>query len=164
MKRFGNNKATPTFGERVWEFDAPQNFVEFLRALPALFDEQSVLYLEGTGTPRAVRVYLDSRRLTDMPRIRGGTLLPTPECFHLPITVDNMDGFSELLESVPDMGPPTHVHVYREGTVLLQWFDASAGEPAFLLAGFPRDELVQGFCAKVGSACRRVSDDSDNEE
>jgi hypothetical protein len=132
-----------------WEISGRLEFASFCRNLLILFDPGAVLYLEGTATPRAIGEYLKERSVRSRFRIGGGTLLPTPEVFHLPLTSANLDGLVEALEAEPRAGVCTHVHVYRDETVLLQWFDASAGEEVKVAASVPEEALGR-FCKAMG--------------
>jgi len=138
-----------------WEVDAPRDFAGFLRALPVLFDSPRwVLYLEGTDTPPLIETYLRQHGTGSGRRMPGGTLLPKPEVFHLPITTETVAELASLLESIPSNSPPTHVHVYGDEGVALEWYDASAGDPMHLSEPLDPERIAE-FCERIGCSYRQ---------
>jgi len=132
-----------------WKVSVPSSLAQFLRALCALMPDGSVFYVECGGFPRADKDFFRERGLPEKMCVPGGTLFLGPdEFFHLSLTVENMEDLAALWRNEP--GLPTHIHVYRGGEMLLQWFDASAGDPMFLSKSIPADR-VRDFCADIGS-------------
>ena len=132
-----------------WEITAPSSLAGLFRALPAVFEDEAILYLESNGTPAKIKRYLNERRSLSTLRIKGGTVLPTPEVFRLPLTAENVDGLAQLLESERNVGICTHVHVYRGDAVLLEWYDASAGDPVLIDSSVP-ERIISSLCATLG--------------
>jgi len=138
-----------------WEVGAPQDFAVFLRALPLLFSSPHwVLYLEAADTPPSIQTYLREHGTGSETRIPGGTLFPKPEVFHLPIAVETVVGLASLLESIPATSPPTHVHVYSDEGVALEWYDASAGDPLRLSESLDPERIAE-FCERIGCSYRQ---------
>ena len=136
-----------------WEVGAPRSFPAFLRSLAPLFPDNAVLYFEGGDTTPEIRSYLEARKAEEKFKIPGGTIWPSPETFHMPLTGANLEGLAALLEKklVPDVCE--HVHVYSGTVVLLQWYDASAGDPILISKGIP-EERVKVFCDALHVAYR----------
>ncbi len=146
----------PSIGSDAWEIDPPREFPVFLRSLPVLLDADSILYLEDSGTPPSIEEFLRDHGTTSKARIPGGTLFPKPNVFHVPMSVENLDGLASLLESTDTASIPTHVHVYDDSGLALQWYDACAGDP-ILIRSSVDVERVSAFCEAVGSGWRRPS-------
>lgn len=138
-----------------WEIDAPRDFAAFLRALPVLFSPPHwVLYFEEADTPPSIEAYLREHGTGSRTRIRGGTLLPTPEVFHLPLTTETVAELASLHETIQANLPPTHVHVYNDEGVALEWYDASAGDPIFLSEALDPERIAE-FCERIGCSYRQ---------
>ena len=132
-----------------WRLSAPGDFLQFLRCLIDFLPDGSILRLEGCDTPPRVKAYLEERQVEPTLNICRGTLLPSPDVFHLPITKDNIAGLVSLLEQLPLTSVPTHLHAYRNTTILLQWYDASANAPLFISKQIP-EECVRIFSSSLG--------------
>jgi len=133
-----------------WKVSCTKDYPSFLRALVALVPAGSVLYIEGGGTPPSdVKFYLEERPAQETFKIPGGTLLPTPKVFHMPITKENLDGLADLEGKYPTPVGSIHVHVYKEHRVLLQSYDAFLA-PFYISKEIPQDK-VKEFCNKIGS-------------
>jgi len=139
-----------------WKLSPLDNLVPFLRALPTLFPEGCVLYLEDGRRPRDVREFLEARTAPDARRIAPGTLLPRPTVYRMPLTRENVDGLAALAEhhAFPELA--CHVHVYSGERVLLLWYDACA-DPIYVAREVP-EERVRAFCAEVGIPYEEVKD------
>jgi hypothetical protein len=143
-------KGTATIADGL-KIDAPRQFFSFLRSLASLFGPDCVLYLEGGGTPPSVKSFLQEHKANENGRLPGGTLLPTPDVFHVSITPETMDGLASLLESEQEEGLPTHLHVYDSSGIALQWYDASAGDSILVRASLDGAKLAE-FCETIGSS------------
>lgn len=133
-----------------WEVSAAPSLTAFFRALPKAFGEQATLYLEGTNTPAPLKTYLEKRRAQSTFRIPGGTILPRPEIFRLSLNHEHVAGFVELVNSEGEDNVCSHIHVYQANTVLLEWYDASAGDPIVVTGSIP-EETIAALCQDCGS-------------
>jgi len=138
-----------------WDVSCPRDFGAFLRALPDLVPEGCVLYLEGRPASE-VSSYVAQRAAPTVATLAVGTIWPRPECLHMLMTRENCAGLAELAErhALPEIAD--HVHVYRNGEVLLQWYDA-ATNPIVISKQIP-EQNVQEFCARLGI---RIEEDTE---
>jgi hypothetical protein len=146
----GGPRVEPLPRARAWEVTAPTNFPAFLRSLPELVGEGAVLYLESGGFDEEVAGYLSERAVAQPERVRRAILWPRPRFFHVPATGPTVDGLAALAEARG--GEPTahHLHVYRNGRMLLEWYDVDCGDALFLSRDLP-ETAVAAFCGKAGS-------------
>lgn len=133
-----------------WEVTATNDVERFLRALPLLVPAGAIAYFEGTGEPH-VAEYL--RRISVPPSVQValGTIWPRPDCYHVPITVQNMEALAALLEERPAGYFCSHCHVYEGESVLLEWHDAFTGDPMRVSRRIGA-EKVSRFAAALGSS------------
>ena len=62
------------------------------------------------------------------------------------VTHENLMELAEILESSAAHGVPTHVYVFHESVLLLQWSDASDGSSPFFVSSKVPEEKVREFC------------------
>ncbi len=139
------------FGKKPgWKVTCTEDFPLFLRAILDMAPCGSVLYLESGGLPpNDVKTYLEARSAQGTFKIPGGTLLPTPKVFHMPLTRDNVDGLADLMHQYPTPIGSVHIHVYKDDTVLLVSYDAFL-DP-FWIAGTIPEEKVKRLCQALGT-------------
>jgi len=89
-------------GKPCWEISGVKGLPAFLRAVLNLVPSDSVLYLEDRYAPRKLRSYLQER-------VARNT---------------NLEGLAELAERFAAPEVATHLHIYKEGDILLEWYDA----------------------------------------
>jgi hypothetical protein len=131
-----------------WTVSKPNDFPAFLRVLPDIMPDGSILYLESSHTAPDVQTYLHTRQAVTTCKIAGATIWPRPEYFHIPITPENVAGLAELSEhyAVPEICD--HLHVYKDGRMLLQWYDAPV-DPLALSREISEKEL-KFLCDSLG--------------
>jgi len=96
-----------------------------------------MLYCEGT-TDRTVQRWLKRHALEPAPaKVAAGTLLPTPDYYHVPLQPDLMHELAAIVDAEAIALPCLHVHVYREQRVLLEWHDAFLDNPVLLSRSLP---------------------------
>jgi hypothetical protein len=139
--------------DAYWELSAPADAAAFVRRLPELLPEGTVLYLEGASMAREVSDFLDARRSPTELKIARGTILPRPKVYHLPMTEPNTAGLAELFEAHASPEICDHFHAYVGGGVLLQWHDAFFDDPLLLSPTIP-EEKVKRFCNALGCTCK----------
>ena len=76
-----------------------------------------------------------------------GTAWPRPKVFHVPATPENLHSLSDLTKSCAFPELAIHLHVYCEGKVLLQSYDAFS-DPFYISKEIP-ESTVSGFCGKL---------------
>lgn len=134
-----------------WEVSAPEDMGRFLRALPLLALEDAVVYFEGTEEA-LVGDYIRGISISPLVRVRRGLVgEPAPDCHHVPVTPSAMDGLASFLQRHSKVFVCYHCHVYRNRSVLLEWFDACGKDPIYLSRALDR-EVVQRFAQAMGSS------------
>jgi hypothetical protein len=131
-----------------------------MRALCDLFPSGSILYLEGGSPPATVRSYLLDRQAAERCQVELGTIWPRPLQFHMPMTKENLMALADLAEGCAAPEIAVHVHVYLEGRVLLEWYDAFFGDPLYVSTAVG-EEVVQQLCSKLGTGYEIVSAEAD---
>ncbi len=136
-------------GKPCWEISGVKGLPAFLRAVLNLVPSDSVLYLEDRYAPRKLRSYLQERVARNTCKVQMGTIWPRPECFHMQITKENLEGLAELAERFAAPEVATHLHIYKEGDILLEWYDAFF-DPLFVSKKIP-EFRIREFCQKLGA-------------
>jgi hypothetical protein len=135
-----------------WKVSPTTDVGRFVRALAPLVPEGSIAYFEGTGEPH-VAEYLRGVSIPAPVRVAIGTIWPRPDCYHVPLTVKTMDDLAAFLERRPAGYFCSHCHVYRDGSVLLQWYDAFTNDDAMYISRAIAGEVVDRFAVALGSGC-----------
>lgn len=130
--------------KECWEVFSIKDFPAFLKVISNLVPTGSILYLEGSDTPKKLRSYLEERASQNICKVEMGTIWPRPDVFHIDITKENMAGLAELAENCCTPEVAVHLHVYKEGKILLQWYDAFY-DPLFISKDIP-EENIKKFC------------------
>ncbi len=140
--------------EYSWEVTPPESFPGFLRALPQLVPSGAVLYIEsGVAPPHDMRTFLEAHPSEEDFKIRGGTLLPTPKYYHMQITSENIAGLAVLAERLETPVGSIHLHVHRDGEMLLMSYDAFL-DPILVSDKIPEDR-VKVFCERTGTKYKK---------
>jgi hypothetical protein len=141
-----------------WEVTAPTELPSFLRALAQFVPDDAILYLEG-GSPRdAVKAFLETHCVPEVTHLAMGTIWPRPQVFHLPATPGNLSDLARLAEQCCAAEIAVHLHVYRDGRVLLEWHDAFSGDPLYI-SGSVSEDNVAAFCKALAleyRSCRQT--------
>lgn len=106
-----------------WRVSPTRDVGGFLRALSLLVPDGCIAYFEDTGE-KHVAEYLRHAAIPPAVRIAPGTIWPRPDCYHVALTAGAAEGLADFLDHNPCGFFCAHLHVYRDRTVLLQWFDA----------------------------------------
>jgi len=133
----------------AWEVAAPSDHPAFFEQLAALMPQGSILYLEGTSFCQEVLAFLSETSVEPAVRIAAGTLWPKPRVFHVPATAENLKAVSDFLERHAQPEVCDHLHVYADGKVLLEWYDALMKDPLFVSKAIPEQDL-RSFCEAQG--------------
>jgi hypothetical protein len=111
-----------------------------------------VVYFEDTAEAHAAE-FLQSQSIPAPIRLAVGTIWPRPDCYHVPLTTETMEAMSAFLEAHPAGFVCAHCHVYRDRTVLLEWYDAFMSVPLRVSRTLPI-EVVEAFARSLGSSVR----------
>jgi hypothetical protein len=143
--------------DAAWEMSPAHDFPSLLRALPILLPGDAVLYLEGGSPPQDIKAFLDAHCVPERSHVAMGTIWPRPHSFHLPASAENLTQLAALAEKCAAMQIAVHLHVYAQGSVLLEWYDAFWKDP-FYLSGAISEEGVRAFSSALGLSCKRTKE------
>ena len=108
---------------RFWKVTSVRDAEVFLKSLPLLMPEGSVLYLEDL-LESEVRDFVEARPAPNPVKVALGTIWPRPHWYHMPLTQKNVTELAELVDEHSVALLCIHIHAYHEGKVLLEWHDA----------------------------------------
>jgi hypothetical protein len=132
-----------------WEVSATRDSAAFVRHLPDLLPERTVLYLEGGSASEGIQTFLEPRGAPQPSQVARGTVWPRPRIYHLPMTGQNVAGLAALFETHAAPEICIHFHAYRGDELLLQWHDAFYDDP-FLISLNISEDAVKRFCNTLG--------------
>ena len=133
-----------------WTVSPTKDVERFLRALPLLVPEGSIVYFEGTGEPH-VREYLGRISIPAQAQVELGTIWPRPDTYHVAVSQDSMDALATFLEKEPAGFFCAHCHVYRDGAILVAWHDAFFDDPMYVSRAISEDR-VREFADRLGGS------------
>ena len=133
-----------------WCVSPTKDVERFVRALPSLVPDGSIVYFEDTAEAHVKR-YLQSVSVPSQIRLALGTVWPRPDCYHVPLTPETMETLAAFLDKTPAGFFCAHCHVYRDGVVLLEWHDAFTNVPMYISRTIDH-EAVAAFAARLGSS------------
>jgi hypothetical protein len=133
-----------------WRVSPTKDVESFLRALPTLVPDGAVVYFEDTAEPHVGR-YLQRVSVPPVSHVAVGTIWPRPDSYHVPMTSDSMAALSTFLEQNPAGYFCSHCHVYRDGVVLLEWYDAFMDVPMYISRTVGDDAVAQ-FANVIGAS------------
>jgi hypothetical protein len=136
-----------------WELSGQTNFPSVLSALAALLPEGCTLYFEDGGPSGELDTFLRTHAVPERAHVAYGTIWPRPLVFHVPATAENLTRLAELMRSRIALELAVHFHVYRDQTVLLEWYDAFT-QPMWLSGLFP-GEAVRLFAQRLGMSYKK---------
>lgn len=130
-----------------WKVSKVKYLPAFLRALVELLPQGSILYLEDGSPSGKLRQFLDEKSIHEQAHVAMGTIWPRPLVFHVPATAENLGELADITENCAEPEAAIHLHVYCEGKVLLQWYDAFT-DPFYISKEISEDKVRQ-FCNKL---------------
>ncbi|MCX7004334.1 MAG: hypothetical protein NTV22_13820 [bacterium] len=131
-----------------WKVSKAKDLPAFLRALAELAPADAILYLEGGTPPTELLAFFREHAVPEQSHIAMGTIWPRPLVVHLPATRANLVSFAALAERCATPEAAIHLHLYHQGRVLLQWYDAFY-DPFHISKEIP-EERVQKLCSNLG--------------
>ena len=143
-----------------WKLSRAKSLPSFLRALADLAPAGAILYLEGGTPPADLLRFLTERAVPEQAHLAMGTIWPRPRTFHLPATRDNLLAFADLAEHLASPEAAIHLHLYVNGRMLLQWYDAF-WDPFYISKEIP-EEKVSAFCKRLAIQCETDAEGTDN--
>jgi hypothetical protein len=146
-----------TLANPYWEVEPIKIFKEFLNALPIIIPNGSILYLEGGYPDRKLKDFFKKTQIANPVKINIGTIWPmsATDYYHIPLTNENFKELLELSENHAEPEIAIHLHVYKDGKILLEWYDAF-DDPFYLSEDITEDKLKE-FCDKLCLKYRRFT-------
>jgi hypothetical protein len=142
-----------------WEVMSPRDFPSLLRALTKLIPQNSILYFED-GYPRGeLKAFFEKKSVPEISQIALGTTRSRPKVFHVPATPENLIELAKIAEGYAEPEVAIHFHVYKEGKVLLEWYDAFSDDPMYLSGDIPESALKK-FCDELSIEYRKYIEDA----
>ena len=137
-----------------WELLGPKTFSELLRALDGWLPEGAILYFEGGSPDQEIERFMAAHAIPERAHLAMGTLWPRPKVFHVPATPATLTKLAELMEHHAEPEPAIHFHVYRNDSVLLEWYDAFC-DP-MCINGNLAEEQIRALADRLGTEYRRM--------
>ena len=141
--------------DACWEVSPVRDFPSLLGELHKILPQGSILYLEGGTPPAEIGEFLNSHCVPEETHVAMGTIWPKPQAFHLPATAENLSRLAKLARHCSAMQIAVHLHVYHQGKVLLEWYDAFWKDP-FYLSEAVVEERLKDFCSSLSVTCKRL--------
>ena len=134
----------------IWEVTGIKGVqaANFFRALVELVPAYSIFCLETTNPVEEVTAFLEANKMPPARKVQLGTMWPRPAVYHIPLNEQTMQQVAQLAENFAMPEICDHIHIYNEGAVLLEWFDAFWQE-LYISKKIPED-TVRAFCEKLG--------------
>lgn len=141
-------------GDDAWSLEGGisdekgRDYAHFLTHAVSIFPDGSILYIEGASISPPVKSYLERNKVTGTCRVGRAASWPSPEVFHIPLTADTARELGTLCTGRPCRELCDHLHVYREGRLLLQGHDAGWSR-LFVSLAIPKSRIA-AFCGQTG--------------
>jgi hypothetical protein len=105
-----------------WTVSPPRDLSEFLRHLPSLVPNDSILCLEGV-IDSEIETFLKQRPAKYENETKQGFLKLRSKIFYMPVTEENLHRFALLSENFAAPEICGHLRVYHNDKVILSWYD-----------------------------------------
>ncbi len=122
------------------EVEGPKTFVQLFRALDGWLPEGAILYFESGSPDAEIEAFMVKNRIAEQAHIALGTIWPRPRVFHVPATSETLRKLADIMERHAEPELAVHFHVYRGGTVLLEWHDAFS-QPMLVAGSLPEQKV-----------------------
>ena len=133
-------------GPPCWSV-SPTDFSLFLRQLPNLVPDNSILCLGGVDVP-VLEAYLMERPAIYDNKTTRGFLKLRPKIFYMPINKENLEEFITISERYSEPEICNDVSVYWNDRIILSWHDLPT-DP-FYVAYEIDEAALRMFCEVLG--------------
>jgi hypothetical protein len=124
----------------------------FFRGLASAMPTGAILCLEGTSIAKEVKALLEAHKVEEICKVHLGTSWPRPAVYHVPCAEPVLSTLAELTEKHAEPEICDHLHVYKDGLVLLSWYDAFL-IPLYISKAVQEND-VKAFCEILGRSYR----------
>jgi hypothetical protein len=132
------------WGKDCWELTRPKDFPNLFRGFIEFLPENSILCFE-LGIPKGeLKDFFLTNSIPERINIPKGTLWPKSQVFHVPATNEILRKLSELAEHYAAFEVAEHFHVYCDGQVLIDWYDAF-DDPMYVSKKISENKVAE-FC------------------
>lgn len=128
-----------------WRVNGVSDAELFFTALSELVDEETIIALHDP-LGEEVLDFATGHAAQDKTEVAMGTIWPRSKIHHIPCTKDNLLYLSALAQRHAQPEIAIHIHVYKAGQVILEWYDAF-DDPIYL-ASTVAESAVAKFAAK----------------
>ncbi len=138
-----------------WEVDGTKDAAAVFRALHDLLPEGSILYLEDGFPDKSIRAFFDRYAIPEQAHVALGTMWRSTNRIHVPATRETLTELATLAEhhAAPELA--IHFHVYKDGKMLLEWYDGFFTDPMYLDSSLS-ESAIATFANALGVQYRRV--------
>jgi hypothetical protein len=155
LKLFRSTSRLELYGDSLrpreaWAVDGLDDPSAFLRALPDLLPDGTVLFLESVGSEDGMKL---TRKHRLEPEPDWQVLGAENNFFHLPLNRAVADELADFLEDRDILELASDLHAYRGERVLLEWHDAFQ-QPLRLSRLIPEAKVRQ-FCERLHGTYQR---------
>ena len=137
-----------------WQLDGTRCAETFLTALRGWLPDGAMLYFEGGSPDDEIRAFMARHAVPERVHVAMGTIWPRPSVFHVPVSDAVLVELAGIMAHHAEPELAIHVLVYRDDTVLLQWYDAFS-DP-LLLSGSIAREQVEELARRIGGGFEKV--------
>lgn len=136
-----------------WEVAPIKDSVKFFQHLPVLLPGGSVLYFEGMSLAPDMREFFEAHPVGTICKIHAGDRWPRPEIFHVAFSDETVRELAEVVRGYADVEICDHLLAYKDGKILLEWFDAWSN-PIYLSRQISAADVAK-FCRMTGSSFKK---------
>ena len=132
-----------------WMIEETKNLPQLLKSLHFIVDETATMFFEGGNPSRELRSFIEKYAIPEKEKIARGTIWPKQSVVHIPATKENINELAKLAETISPFELAVHFHVYDDGQVIFEWYDAFT-DPIYIYKDIP-EEKVKRFAESIGA-------------
>jgi hypothetical protein len=145
-----------------WELEGKTNFPTLFHSLTNILPSNSILYFEGGSNNDNFKNFFTEHTIPEQLHLSIGTIWPRPKIFHIPATPQNLKTLVEISKPCAEPEIAIHFHVYCNGKIILQWYDAFS-DP-MLLSGDISEDKVKLFAKSLSMQYHRWQNGAESDK
>jgi hypothetical protein len=138
-----------------WVVSPTKDLASFLRSLPSICPEGAILCIEGGVHTHKLKEYLRGIAIERTVFFELGTCWPRPRCYHVPITSQTSQELAGFADHCAAMEIASHIHVYSDIQLLIQWFDICSDSCIFFHESI-EEAILASLCCGLKLDYRRI--------